>query len=330
MMKDSSQFESLVLAKLKNLASPLFKSEDYIEESFQAGALLYNPSLLIAYSASEEASVLSFVLAHHEVNDGVEIHLVVDQENSELYEQVLGFGLDITIWIAEGKELVKHPHITPYQRIRVPEKARKLGAVLEKFDCRLLEEHGILRAEVHGLEVARVVQVEDGLFEINVGVGEYDQSAHNTLNGTAGIERNLEEVIATVRKFRSKQGAPHPLNRVLRSRWLMSEAVSNPDILGLEQLDFLESLLPSHGALRNEPCSAIGRKDESVTLVLAATGMDLSLVPQAGGQIRRHKPDSLIFLLPERDQHPAIFRQAQHLLIEPTFTMIEEPWPQLV
>ena len=126
MMKDSSQFESLVLAKLKNLASPLFESADYTEESFQAGALLYNSSLLIAYSASEEGSVLSFVLAHHEVNDDVAIHLVVDQESSELYEQVLGFGLDVTIWVAEGKKLVKHPHAIPYQRIRVPEKAKKL------------------------------------------------------------------------------------------------------------------------------------------------------------------------------------------------------------
>ena len=330
MMKDSSQFESLVLAKLKNLASPLFESADYTEESFQAGALLYNSSLLIAYSASEEGSVLSFVLAHHEVNDDVAIHLVVDQESSELYEQVLGFGLDVTIWVAEGKKLVKHPHAIPYQRIRVPEKAKKLATELEKFDCRVLEEHGRIRAEVHGIEVARVVQVEDDLFEINVGVGEYDQSAHNTLNWNSGIEQNLEEVIATVRKFRSKQGAPHPLNRALRSRWLMSEAVSNPSLLGLEQLDFVESLLPARDALRNEPCSALGKKGKSVALVLAAAGMDLSLVPQAAGQIHRHKPDSLIFLLPEQDQHPAIFRQARHLLIEPTFMMIEEPWPKLV
>ena len=328
-MKDNSQFASLVLAKLKSLAATLGLSDDYEEEIFPSGALLFNSSRVVAYSASDEVSILSVVLAHHAMHQNMEVHLVADHENPVLCEQKHGFDLDIRVWLVEGKELIEHPEIPTYYQKRAPEEARSLGAKLEKFDCCVIEEHGALRAEVHGVEVARVVRAEDGVFEINVGVGEYDQNAHFTLNRNAETEKNLEEVIATVKQFRHKEGAPHPLNRILRSRWLMSKAISNPALLGMQELNFVESLLPTYDALNNEPCSAVGLKGGIATLVISATGVDLNLVPYAGGQINRHQPDALLFLMPEHDRHPAIFRQARHLSIEPIFTSIEEPWPKL-
>ncbi|MEC7924091.1 MAG: hypothetical protein VYB80_02630 [Actinomycetota bacterium] len=328
MMQDNSQFVSLVLAKLRSLAATFGQSDPYEEESFHNGALLFNSSRIIAYSASDEISILSIALTHHAMNQKIEVHLIVDQENPVLYEQKLGFDLDIRIWIVEGKELIEHPEIPAYHPKTAPKKARSLSTTLEKLDCLVIEEHGALRAEVHGVEVARIVQTDKGAYEINVGVGEYDQNAHSTLTRDADTGKNLRQVISTVKQFRHKKASPHPLNRILRSRWLMSEAISNPALLGMEKLSYVESLSSTYDSLRNQPCSALGRRGETVTLVLSTTGIDLSLVPHAGGQINRHNPDALIFLMPEQDKHPAIFRQAQHLLLEPTFTMIDEPWPE--
>ena len=159
-------------------------------------------------------------------------------------------------------------------------------------------------------------------------MGDYDQNANSILFQYEEPETHLKEVISTIKKFRNKESSPHPLNRLGRARWLMSEAVSNPALIDLQELMFVESLLPEYEALKNSPCTGISRGEDSTTLVLSATGVDLTLVPHAAGQIIRHSPDELLLLIPEQDQHPVILRQARHLLVSPTFISITAPWPE--
>ena len=329
-MRDNPQLPSLILAKLKSFASVLDRDDDYDERSFPSAAMLYNASRVVAYSFSSEISLISLVLAQEEIVPEMEIHLIVDEEDPLISSQVRGLNLDIYLWLVDGKNLVSHPESPAlHSQKETPAEAKELATKFADLGCVILEEYGTLRAEFRGVEIARIVEDANDGFQINVGVGDYDQNANSVLSPYDDPEMHLKEVLSTVKRFRTKESSPHPLNRILRSRWLMSEAVSNIESLGLEELGFVESLLSAHDPLKNWPCAAIGRRGKSVVLVLSATGIDLSLIPHAAGQISRHNPDELLLLMPEQDRHPVILRQARHLKISPEFISINAPWPEL-
>jgi len=328
-MVDSAQFESLTVTKLKSLVATLGFSDCYSQESFRTGAVLFDESRCFVYSAVQEISPLAVALTHHATNENMEIHLLVDQIDPGLWQQIFGFDLNFRLWIVNGKNLVEHPKPLPHRPVEIPQEAISQGKKFKKFDCDIIAEHGVLRAEVHGLEVARVVQNAENQFEISVGVGDYDQSAYKAIHGNIAVERNLTKVISTVKKYRTKAGPVHPLNRISRSRWLIAEAIADPSFLGIDELDFVEPLLPRNDVTKDQACSAIGRIENSIVLVLASTGIDLNLVPQAAGQIFRHNPEKLLLLLPAQDHHPAISRQARYLSVQPTFVTAREPWPKI-
>ncbi len=327
-MRDNPQFPSLVLTKLRSFASALGKEDVYDEHGFPSGALLCNASRMIAYSIASEISLLAVVLAQKEILPEMEIHLIVDEEDPMLATQIRGLRLDIHLWLTDGKSLVEHPQAPSYVKEEAPEEVRQLAQKLEKLECYMLEEYGTYRAEFRGIEIARFSKDESNNYQINIGVGDYDQNANSILFQYEEPETHLKEVISTIKKFRNKESSPHPLNRLGRARWLMSEAVSNPALIDLQELMFVESLLPEYEALKNSPCTAISRGEDSTTLVLSATGVDLTLVTHAAGQIIRHSPDELLLLIPEQDRHPVILRQARHLLVSPTFISITAPWPE--
>ncbi len=327
-MRDNPQLPSLMLAKLRSFASALDRDDDYNERSFPSAAMLYNASRVVAYSFSSEISLISLVLSQEEIDHEMEIHLIVDEEDPLLPTQVRGLNLDSYLWLVNGKNLVEHPESPTFPKKETPREVKELATKFADLGCVILEEYGTFRAEFRGVEVARIVEDANDGFQINVGVGDYDQNANSVLSPYDDPEMHLKEVLSTVQHFRTKKSPPHPLNRILRSRWLMSEAVSNIEHLDLQELNFVESLLPEHDPLKNWPCSAIGSKGKSVVLVLSATGIDLSLVPHAAGQISRHNPDELVLLTPEQDRHPVILRQARHLILSPEFISIKAPWPE--
>ena len=328
-MVDNAQIESLTVTKLKSLVTALGFSDSYSHESFQTGAVLFDESRCFVYSAVQNISPLAVALSHHATNENTEIHLLVDQIDPGLWEQIFGFDLDLKLWIVDGTNLVEHPKPLPHRPVKIRQEAVVQGKKFGKFDCDVIAEHGVLRAEVNGLEVARVVQNAENQFEISVGVGDYDQSAYQVMHGNIAVERNLTKVISTVKKYRTKAGPAHPLNRISRSRWLIAEAIADPSFLGIDELNFVEPLLPRNDVTKDQACSAIGRKENSIVLVLASTGIDLDLVPQATGQIFRHNPEIVLLLLPAQDHHPAISRQARYLSVQPTFVAAREPWPKI-
>ena len=328
-MRDNPQLPSLMLAKVRSFASVLDRDDDYDERSFPSAAMLYNPSRIVAYSFSSEISLISLVLAQEEIVPEMEIHLILDEEDPLMPPQVRGLNLDLHLWLVDGKNLVRHPESPTFPTQKeIPAEAKELAAKFADLGCTILEEYGTFRAEFRGVEVARIVEDENNGFQINVGVGDYDQNANSVLSLYDDPEIHLRDVLSTVQHFRTKESPPHPLNRILRSRWLMSEAISNIELLDLQELVFVESLLPKHDPLKNWPCTAIGRKGKSVVLVVSATGIDLSLVPHAAGQISRHNPDELLLLMPKQDRHPVILRQARHLMLSPKFISIKAPWPE--
>ena len=109
------------------------------------------------------------------------------------------------------KNLVSHPESPAlHSQKETPAEAKELATKFADLGCIILEEYGTFRAEFRGVEVARIVEDESDGFQINVGVGDYDQNANSVLSPYDDPEMHLKEVLSTVKRFRTKESSPHP------------------------------------------------------------------------------------------------------------------------
>jgi hypothetical protein len=193
-------------------------------------------------------------------------------------------------------------------------------------------EHGVLRGEVLGLEVARLV---DGRFE--VGVGRHDRAARADLGDPVDLGhpvelgRALDGALAAVATRRRPGAARHPANALARARWLRSVVCAAPDLVGAAVLTLASPPLPSAGVTDNSavPCvgtTATGRP----VVVVCSTGIDLDLVPTAADSRRLHDPDAeLVIVVPEGDDPPVTRALAAALRRPAAVRTVPRSWEQL-
>lgn len=176
-----------------------------------------------------------------------------------------------------------------------------LAGVITEAGAIAIDDHGVLIAEVAGLEVGRVVDGDDGA-TIEVGVGQADrelnQFVHRELDPGAGLRR----VIAAVADYRTGH-RHHPLTRVARERWLRSMLLDEPALVGASSLEPLVPLRPRKGLRTVEPAAAAGATAAGRPLVVVTmVGIDPDLVPEAADYRDRWNPSAeLLLVMPERD-----------------------------
>lgn len=154
-------------------------------------------------------------------------------------------------------------------------------AVIEMLKAEGLEvvsEHGVLRGEVLGLEVARTV---GGRLE--VGVGRHDRLARAEMRPGEPVVAALAEAAAAVRSRRRLGAPPHPANTLARSRWLRSVLTGSPSMIGLSELEPVPPPLPWFDLPEAGAAPAVGTTSTGrLVLVVCSVGVDLDLVPTAG------------------------------------------------
>ncbi len=91
-------------------------------------------------------------------------------------------------------------------------------------------EHGVLRGEVLGLEVARVVGDQ-----LQVGVGRHDRLARAEMYPDQDLGRALDEAVGAVRARRRLGEPRHPANTLARGRWLRSIVCARPELVGAQR-----------------------------------------------------------------------------------------------
>ena len=171
-------------------------------------------------------------------------------------------------------------------------------------------EEGILRAEINGLEVARVVPADDeGDARLEVGVGRFDREAFAMVN--AGLQDT--EALAKAADDRARHPASrthrcHQLNQLAPERWLRAGLVADPSPLGLHDLEPIEPALPRTNLKDRGGASALGvDADGRPVVVTCSYGMELDLVPSAADDRAMHAPGArLVLAVPARDVHPVI------------------------
>ena len=72
--------------------------------------------------------------------------------------------------------------------------------------------------------------------EIDIGVGAYDQFASAALSVDRDDAAALSVVVDMVRPHRVSESEPHPIGRLVRSRWLRSQIMNDPQIIEMANL----------------------------------------------------------------------------------------------
>jgi hypothetical protein len=211
-----------------------------------------------------------------------------------------GLSRPPSIWAVEGRSLTPAAAAPP-----VPDSAESPApATVELLASRGLEvvwEHGVLRGEVLGLEVARTVGDR-----LEVGVGRHDRHARAEMRPGEDLAAAVGQAAEAVRALRRPGAPPHPANTLARSRWLRSVIVADPAAFGFTALDPVAPPLPwfdlpEAGAAPCVGTDTLGRP----VVVVCSVGVDLDLVPTAADCRFLYGPDAEVCLvLPELDVLP--------------------------
>ena len=232
----------------------------------------------------------------------------------------------LRVWDADGAETTLASARPVAEPPDLAADVWSLGGIISEAGARPIDDHGLLIGEVAGLEVARVVDGDDGPI-IELGVGQADRELNQLIHRGAAVDAELRRVIAAVVDLR-QAGSHHPLARLGRGRWLRSMILDEPALVDAVDLRPLVPLRPRSSLISNDPSAAWGTSaDGSPLIVVATTGVDLDLVPEAADYRQRTDPTaSIVLAMPKRDLR--LNSLLLDLLPNAAAVAIEPPWEQ--
>lgn len=258
--------------------------------------------------------------AHH---FGVEeLHVLGEDTAGAMARQAAAFALPLTVWQVSGRSVTPAvaaplPGVPP-----VPAAVEPFRSVFADAGAEVVEEDGLLVAEVLGLEVARVGA--DGVME--VGVGKHDREAQKLMHPDRQPVDALVAAVAAVRELRTPEAAVHPMNQLAAARWLRAVVCARPSLVGASALAPVPSTVPRPDLRLPSPAAAVGEAD-GVTVV-CSTGIDIDLVPTAADVRLRH-PGRLVLVVPEIDAHPVTLALAAALKDPAEVVTVPADWRRL-
>lgn len=274
------------------------------------------------------------------------LHLFAASDADTLARIAQHFDVDVTIWAASRAEAARaQPAARP--REAAPPRVPHLVALLEGDHVDVVVEHGLITAEVAGLEVARVCHTPEVLagadagraqtgdaadvWQVAVGVGEVDQQAFAVVHRHEVVTDSLRRVASLVARHRSPGAEPHPLNRLAASRWLRAVLCGRPELVGAARLAAASAPVPRTGVKDDAPAVAYGVDQAGGRLVVVAqVGIDLNVVPFAADARDFLDPDAqLRIVTPARDSHRLLAHMASLVRGVATLHVVGDDWRNL-
>ncbi|HET9732397.1 MAG TPA: hypothetical protein VFP54_06940 [Acidimicrobiales bacterium] len=260
-----------------------------------------------------------------------ELHLVVDDAEAAgtVARRAAGFSRPPTVWIVEDRNLVPAVAAPLPEPAPPPPAALALVPVIESAGAEAVAEHGTVKAEVKGLEVARV-ETDDGV-RLAVGVGRHDREARRIVHAgePADPAAELAGAVRTVSAHRRAGAASHPANQLAGERWLRWVLVRHPELVGARSLAPFPPPGPAPDLVARVPAPALGSAPDGQTLVVVASvGVDLELAPAAvDAFIAAGDPSALlVVVVPEGDDLPATRRLVGALAAPAEVRTVPRDW----
>jgi len=264
-----------------------------------------------------------------------EVHVIVEESvpggAGVIARRSTQFAANLTVWRASGRELLRaQPPATdgsPSDPAGSSPLEDEIASLLEAHGAVPVVEHGVLRGEVLGLEVARVVAGR-----LVVGVGRHDRHARSEMRPGEDLASALDEAVEAVRRWRRHGVVRHPANTLARGRWLRATVCSRPSLAGLESLEPVAPPLPWFDLPEAGSAPGVGtRPDGSRAVVVCSTGVDLDLVPTAADcrLLYGSAGESLLLVVPAGDDLPVTRRLAAMLANPAEVVPVAPGWESL-
>jgi hypothetical protein len=198
----------------------------------------------------------------------------------------------------------------------------------------VVAEGGVIRGEVNGLEVARIVSgqtsagvpIEAPMLE--VGVGKADRELTAMLHGELDPVDQLDRVVDIVRVHRRAGAPPHPLNQLVPDRWLRASLCRDPGRIGLSELRPAQGTRARANLRDRDIAVATGTALDGTRVVVACSvGGALDLVPLAAdARAAIDRAARLLLAVPERDDLPGNRRLAARLRVPAKVVPVTGDW----
>jgi hypothetical protein len=328
--REETQRARLARVKVRALARQALGERQWTDSSLADGAVVHDGTdaaiLLPAASDADPGAGLGPALAWA-AKAGLpgELHLMVDGPGAGVVaRRAAYFDRPPHVWQVHAAEL-ERAEAEPFPPLSEPSGA-DLSAIepLRAAGADLVVEHGVVMAEILGLEVGRVV---NGVLEL--GVGKHDRAAAAVMEVVHSPDDMLEAIVGAVRRHRHPGARPHLLNRLARQRWLRASLVADPARVGASSLVPVEPAFARPNLVTPVPAIARGFDDNGRPLVVACSvGVDLDLVPVAADARGRDLPDAeLVLVTPPRDQYPVVRGLAARLRSPARMVALDGDWP---
>ena len=260
--------------------------------------------MAVVLAQDDPARRLGPALAWMTAQQATELRLVVDPGPvaAVLARRATAFDVPIDVVVAEGTSVVPTAPAPRHEVRPAPEGIDSLVDLITASGAEVVVEHGIVTAEVLGLEVARVVEGPEG-HRLEVGVGRHDREAFAIVHGNLPAPEALDRVIDAVRGVRVDADGVHPLRRLVPERRLRSALLAEPGLAGATSLEPAEGTLVRESLADRAVAVAVGATDEGPVVVGCTVGLDLDAVPAAAEARDAHAPGAeLRLVLPDRDR----------------------------
>ena len=276
-------------------------------------------------SMSDDLAALGGVLVWLDRHAPAEAHLVLDHHAEVHARRAAVLAPELRVWKAVGDTVVEAEAEPVPPALPRPDDTAHLEALLVDEGLEVVCEDGLLRGELAGLEVARILHGPDGPV-LEAGVGRFDREAGVLLHAGRSVAESLHDAVTQVRPHRTPGAVSHAVNRLARERWLRHVIVGEPGLVGVDFPELVEPIPPRANLLDVVPASLIAHDGDQRVLVVCSVGVDLGLVPAVADLVAVHAPDEIRLVLPERDRLPYIERLAERLPVPVSFRSIDAPW----
>lgn len=324
---------ALLRAKVSGLVAAAFGPGVRAPRDFPGGAALVEGHAAWILLDDKPLAAFGPALVWAERQGASEVHLLTEAAAGVLARRAGLFDPAPTVWVVEGTEL----HAATPAEVRpvpVAESTPELSQLLVDADLEVFVEEGVVRGEILGLEVARIVHgtstggVPLDAPMLEVGVGHADREMTAVIHAGMQPVDQLERVKDIVRAQRRPGADRHPLNQLAPERWMRALLVADPGRLGLTALRPADPAEPRPNLRDRAVAIAVGEDGERRDVVVACSvGVDLDLVPAAADARLLHAPEArLLLVVPERDAHPLTGALARRLRPPAEVVTVPDDW----
>lgn len=248
---------------------------------------------------------------------------------SRLARQAALFSLPIVVERIDGTATVAVDPAVPPAPVAVDSDAVALAtALLAGSGVDVVVQHGVVRGEYLGLEIARVVTGPDGSPTLEVGVGRFDREISAMMFSNVPTGEAIAKAVELVRRHRRPGGPTHPLRDLVPERWLRRLVVDDPALVGAVSLEAADTTYDAPSLREAQPAAAVGTSTGGAPLVVVTTaGVDVDVVPLAADTRAALDPSAdLVVCGPDR--HLIDATRAVGSLVEPPvrFVAVELPY----